>query len=145
MWADDSCGVQVRRSDRFFGKFTGCAGFFTLLSEADAAMSINPSRRVFFGPRMEFLYARDRIEAPEGLPLWWHPGSSYPEESTAKIVERWKAARFDLLVFAHNDRTRIPQQILNDIDQNYREVPALSGADGDPEAHADVFIRRSSR
>ena len=142
MWGKDSCGPQSSRSDRFFGNFNACTGFFTVLSETDAAVAATSSKHVFFGPRMEFLYARDRVRSPLGLPLWWHPGSSYPEEDTVKVVEAWEENRFDLLLFPHNDRTRLPQRILDDIARNYRELPAVAAADSDPEAHVDVFLRR---
>lgn len=142
VWGRDSCGPQISRRDRFFGRFSACAGLFTVLSETDAALSENASKRVFFGPRMEFLYARDGISSPIGLPLWWHPGSSYPEKDTATVVREWEADRFDLLLFPHNDRTRVPQKILDDIARDYRELPPSALADGDPEAHVDIFLRR---
>ena len=142
VWGRDSCGLQTSRNDRFFGKFSACSGFFTVLSETDAALSATSSKHVFFGPRMEFLYARNGIPSPIGLPLWWHPGSSYPEEDTTKVVQAWEADQFDLLIFPHNDRTRVPKKILDDMAQNYRQVLPSAEADKDPEAHVDVFLRR---
>ena len=142
VWGRDSCGVQIERKDQFFGDFSGCAGFFNVLSETDAALAQHPSQHVFFGPRMEFLYARDKIKSPPGLPLWWHPGSSYPERDTTEIVQAWEADQFDLLLFPHNDRTRVPQKIMDDIAQKYRELPPSADADREPESHVDVFLRR---
>jgi len=63
------------------------------------------------------------VVSPIALPLWWHPGSSFPETALHDIIQAWSTDRFDVLIFLHDDRTRIPGAILHAIDQNYRAVP----------------------
>lgn len=120
VWADPSCGpLFLWQQDRFFGRFKECAPFFTFLQETDQIVAKRSGARVFFGPRLEFLYARDHFTSPKGLPLWWHPGTSFPLGQEQAVVTAWKASHFDVLLFLHNDRTQIPRGILDEIDHNY--------------------------
>jgi len=100
-----------------------------VVAEASEAATRRSGGSVFFGPRMEFLYAALRIESPKGLPIWWHPGSSYPLNRHGQIVLRWRASRFRTLVFLRGDFTRIPVGILRSIARDYfavKEFPDLS-------------------
>lgn len=75
--------------------------------------------RVFCGPRIEFCYMDNAIQSPRELPLWWHPGSSYPLFAEGDVIENFKANKFTLLIFLHGDRTRMPRPILDYIAKTY--------------------------
>ena len=124
MWAEDSCGARVAFDDRFFGRFHACQAFPDVLHEMDEALAeLPPGSHVFLGTNLEFGYARSRIASPLYLPLWWHPGTSYPESKTDKISAAWGADRFDRLIFVHGDRDNIPPGILQQIARSYVPVP----------------------
>lgn len=123
-WAEDSCGVPNNFEDAFFGDFFGCDIFASLLKEVDAAINSHPGAKVFFGVRMEFLYARHRLASPKDLPLWWDPATSYPNSMEGAIVRAWESHHFDLLVFSHSERIYIPQRILDDIARDYTAIPS---------------------
>ncbi len=133
-WAEDSCGARVELRDAFFGEFYGCAPFGGVLAETDAALAMHPEAKVFFGSRMEFLYARDRIRSPEQLPLWWDPGTSYPLAMEAEVASAWRDHGFDLLMFPRSERVGIPARILNDMDRDYVISPGTK--------YVDVYLRR---
>jgi len=63
-----------------------------------------------FGPRIEFLYAQWLLPSPKGLPLWWHPGSSYfvgrDLDEISQTIRGWERVRFITL---RKDLTRMPQ------------------------------------
>ena len=140
-WAAAGCGPDTERNVSFFGDFHGCAAFFSVLDKTDSAVLTHPGAHVFFGPRMEFQYARDHLTSPRGLPLWWHPGSSFPEGALPQIVQAWQDNHFDLLVFLHGDRTRVPGAILHLIDRDYTEI-TNPASPSNPDAEIDVYVRR---
>ncbi len=146
-WASASCGPLTAHRDPFFGNFHACASFFSVLAEVDAVHARYPTAHVFFGPRMEFLYARDHIASPRGLPLWWHPGSSFPEAVLPQILQAWNENHFDVLIFLHDDRTRVPAAILQAVQQHYVAAP-VPGSASSPQpapgadAPIDVYLRR---
>jgi hypothetical protein len=107
-WAGSSYGRTVRIHDRFFGDFKTHASFAALLKEVDGVVSSSRDKRIFFGPRMEFLYARENLASPLYLPLWWHPGTSYPLDQEANVEKNWLNDNFDVLIFAKNDRNLFP-------------------------------------
>lgn len=133
-WAEDSCGSRILLRDPFFGHFWSCGLFVQVLKESDAALASHSGARVFFGPRLEALYARDGLPSPQHLPVWWHPGTSYALPREKSVIHAWEADRFDLLIFGKNDRTRIPQEILDDIDKEFVIIPGTSAT--------DIFVRR---
>jgi hypothetical protein len=148
-WGGDACGIpaEIDHADTFFGDFYNCRAFFSVLAESDAALAAHPGKRIFFGPRMEFLYARDGLHSPRGLPMWWHPGSSYPESSEAEVERTWEDNHFDELLFLHRDRTRLPKAILAKIEREYvlAEPQSLQGFWEEREemdAHVDLYVRR---
>ncbi len=146
-WADTSCGPLVNHRDPFFGSFHACGPFFSVLSAVDAIHGTHPSSRIFFGPRMEFLYAREHQLSPVGLPLWWHPGSSFPETALPQIIRAWNDNQFEVLIFLHDDRTRVPATILSTIDTKYQRVAVTEATQrkaSSPlaEGQIDVYVRR---
>jgi hypothetical protein len=113
----------------FFRHLTAGPILHRVVAEASEAVKLRSGRTVFFGPRMEFLYAALRIESPRGLPLWWHPGTSYPLDQRTEIFSRWNASQFQTLVFLNRDFTRIPPVILRLVARDYllvKEFPDLS-------------------
>ncbi len=148
-WGVDGCGFRLKQqNDPFFGQFKNCAPFFSVLGEVDAAVAAHPGARIFFGPRMEFLYAREHVASPEGLPLWWHPGTSFPFSAGPAVLNAWQNDHLDLLIFLHDDRTRVPQPILDLMSRRYTETtvtPKLpAGAEPHSEAGIDIYVPRSA-
>ncbi len=74
---------------------------------------------VFFGPRLEFMYAMFERPSPRGLPIWWHAGTSFPLADTALVADRWSRARFDLLVFLRDDDSRMPAEVIDRIRRDH--------------------------
>ncbi len=101
--------------------------FQRVLQQITAVLGQYPRAKVFFGPRMEFGYAVFNKPSPPRLPIVWDPGGMYPFGMDGEIVERFQAARFELLIFLAGDFTSVPQAILDDIDRHYRPLtsPAL--------------------
>jgi hypothetical protein len=54
---------------------------------------------VFFGPALEFAYAAFGFTPPKGLPVWWHPGTSYSPRDNATIATRFRSNLPKLVVF----------------------------------------------
>lgn len=133
-WAGKHYGRKIEIHDPFFGDFTTRQAFGLVLQEADVITSHSSGKRIFFGPRMEFLYARDRLTSPSHLPLCWHPGTSYPMALESSVEDAWEKDKFDVLIFNKDDRTRFPEKILNDISAEYT-------FDGSQKA-IDVYYRR---
>lgn len=148
VWAEaETCGVEARIRDRFFGSFTTCRNLSSVIEETDSAIHTLAPRSVFFGPRMEFLYARERLASPRGLPLWWHPGSSYPLSSLPAILAAFDADRPQVLIFLHDDRSHMPAALLDRMSREYQQIPhppAQHHPDlaDDPTAQIDIYIRR---
>jgi hypothetical protein len=84
---------------------------------------------VFCGPRLEFCYMDNGLASPSGLPLWWHPGSSYPLQLETAIIRQFEASQFTLLIFLHDDRTRMPPPILHYIESKYTRQDGFSDLD----------------
>jgi hypothetical protein len=126
---------NVVRGGYFDGLGTG-PWFATVLSEIEAVGRSSTGQRVFYGPRIEFGYQVTGASSPTGLPIWWHPGSSYAVADTDAITRRFVQDRFDLLVFSRGDRTRVPSQILDYITAKYELVPGFYAL--------DVYRRRGS-
>jgi hypothetical protein len=119
-WAGNAYGPKVAIHDHFFGDFTARQAFADLLHETDSVVSQSRGKRIFFGPRMEFLYARESIVSPLHLPVWWHPGSSYAVSHEAIVDKAWDDDHFDVLIFAKHDRTRFPARLLQEIQTRYQ-------------------------
>jgi hypothetical protein len=67
---------------------------------------------VILGPRLEFLYAQWRLHSPIGLPLWWHPGSSYSVGTDLPgILGSLDSALPASFVTLGDDFTRLPEEM----------------------------------
>ncbi len=148
VWAEaETCNAEARIDDPFFGSFTTCRNLASVLEQTDAAIHAFKPRSVFFGPRMEFLYAREHIASPRGLPLWWHPGSSYPVSAVPEILSAFEADRPQLLIFLRDDRSHMPAALLDRMSREYQQLPSPPAPDyralaDDPTANIDIYIRR---
>ena len=148
VWAEaETCSSEAHIHDPFFGVFTTCRNLGSVLEETDSTIHTLAPQSIFFGPRMEFLYARERLASPRGLPLWWHPGSSYPAQSLPEILAAFEADRPQLLIFLHDDRSHMPTALLDRMSREYHQLPhppAPHYADlaTDPTAQIDIYIRR---
>ena len=114
-------------SDRFLGYFGGTAKLWQVLAQVDQVRAANPQASIFFGPRLEFLYAREHLTSPQGLPVWWHPGTSYPVAAEPQIVQNWIVHKYDLVVLDASDDEglrRLPVQVVNTL---HHEYAILSG------------------
>lgn len=118
-WAGPAYGPEVTIHDSFFGAFETRQAFADLLREVDTVVSHSRDERIFFGPRMEFLYARERIASPLDLPIWWHLGTSYAISQESNVENNWEKDHFELLIFAKGDRTRFPARLLANMDSEY--------------------------
>ena len=83
-----------------------------------AAVLSNPGP-YFFGPRIEFNYAVQRVPSPTHLPAWWHPGVAFGMDQEAHLVQVWKGHRFQTLVFLKGDYSFYPEEFMNAIAQDY--------------------------
>jgi hypothetical protein len=108
-----------------------------VLGELDQLHHADPHGTMFFGPRLEFGYRVTGVPSPRGMPLWWHPGSSYAIADEGRVVRTFIDRRFDTLVFLGDDRTRMPQALLVYIDAHYARVPAAG--------ELQIFRRRPIR
>jgi len=96
----------------FFESLKAGPWFQRILQQMQSIVAANPGRKFFFGTRLEFGYAAFGKPSPRGLPVWWHPGTSYPLRSEGAIVRRFQESKFDVLIFARNDFTRTPAGIV---------------------------------
>lgn len=93
--------------------------FVRVLGEIGRLHQEQPQSSVFFGPRLEFGYRLTNTSSPRGLPLWWHPGSSYAITDEPLVVRAFAERNFDTLVFLGGDVTRMPDRLLTLIHHRY--------------------------
>jgi hypothetical protein len=126
---------------------------FEVISEAEAFLrgkdfSSSSGKKIFFGPRIDFLYAAFHLPVESGLPLWWeqipsrHHGEQRPVETNLHAggdiasrsnssdepldprVQRFIDAKFDYCVFVMDDKgapdmTFMPADIHDEIYEHY--------------------------
>lgn len=124
---DDLYGVDLPPLEQgFFKDFSPSPRMAGVLKETERALAQRqPNDTVFFGPRVEFLYAAYQVPSPKHLPLWWHPGASYPRRSEKRIIEAFRKHAFNWLVFLHGPNfTRTPPALAKIVlGPEYRPVP----------------------
>ena len=106
----------------FFDKLRTGLVFSGILYEIQSIKRDSPNSKLFFGPRLEFGYALTLTHSPYGMPLWWHPGSSYSVNDEGKVVSMFMENNFDILIFSRHDRTRMPSSVLRHIERNFHEI-----------------------
>ncbi len=113
-------GPLTRVEDGYFSGLLAGPRFHEVRREIRTTLNDwGQDSRVFCGPRIEFCYMDNAIQSPRELPLWWHPGSSYPLYAEGDVIENFKANKFMLLIFLRGDRTRMPRPILDYIAKTY--------------------------
>lgn len=117
----DKNNVDKISNGYFSGLFVGNR-LYQVIAEIEAIRKSQPNSNIFFGPRVEFGYALTNTISPKGLPLWWHPGTSYSLNDSENVIGEFMARNFDILVFLRDDRTRIPEEILIHINSTYKKV-----------------------
>lgn len=90
-----------------------------VVNQVQNVLEIEKPGTVFFGPRMEFLYSQFKINSPQGLPIWWHEGTSYLAADEPSFRKTFTSLKFDILIFFKNDYTRIPISIMQIIASEY--------------------------
>jgi hypothetical protein len=138
MWANDAYGGMLPVGDTFFGPLQAAQALRSILADSDAIVAARPGERIFFGPRLEFLYARDHLPSPLHLPLWWHTGTSFPAGWETNVNRAWEGDRFDVLIFYRNaeddGRLLMTPQVQADVTSQFRELPGTSAI--------QVFVRK---
>jgi hypothetical protein len=125
--------AEVRLSDGYFEDVYVGTNFASILDEVHKVRDRWLGANIYFGPRIEFSYLETQTPSPKHFPLWFHPGTSYPTKDEGHVIEAFKNADFDILIFAKNDRTRLPVEILEFVNLWYTQNPQYNSV--------DVFIR----
>jgi hypothetical protein len=87
--------------------------------EAASTASCGEGSQVVLGPRLEFLYPQWSVPSPRGLPLWWHPGSSFSvEHDLPGILESLESMRPIQFVSLGDDFTRLPDQLVEQLTES---------------------------
>jgi hypothetical protein len=75
--------------------------------DSAAALNNKPVRdlNVYFGPRLQWAYAANRVRSPLGQPIWWHPSVGFPAVDETKYVRLLAQHRFDVAIFLKGDTT----------------------------------------
>lgn len=102
----------------FSGLKTGKT-FLKVLEEITRAKNEYNNHKIFFGTHMEFGYLYTKTPSPRGMPLWWHPGTSYGLFDEKKIIENFIRSKFDVVIFLKDYRFRMPPEISIFIMDNY--------------------------
>jgi len=94
--------------------------------QMEALVIVNRSRRIFFGPRMQWAYAAFALPAPEHQPVWWHPGVSFPLADEATYIDSFFKKENEVLVFLKNDMTYYRADLIDGIRARYDEDQSYS-------------------
>ncbi len=66
-------------------------------SEVDYIEKLNSTRdmsHAFFGDTLQWAYAAFHLQSPKGLPVWWHPGVSFPDGDQTFYIKEWVSRKF---------------------------------------------------
>jgi len=78
-----------------------------VLGQTRRVLSAFPDSKVFFGPRMECMYAVFDKPLTPGMPLLWDGGNLYPKERVAYFLLKFQEEDPDVLIFLKDDFTRM--------------------------------------
>ncbi len=116
----------------FFKGVLGSPRLRDVIGEMEAAVERyappqgQQSSSVYFGPRLEFAYAAFGIPSPKHLPVWYHPGNSYPEALGDTIAAAFVSQEFEMGVFLKSDQapdfTYLPARITQDFEQHFQRI-----------------------
>jgi hypothetical protein len=124
----ESPTTETVDSGYFSGLKTG-AHLKAVLDEIHQFVPQDSATPIFFGPRIEFGYALTNNTSPHGFPLWWHPGTSFALRDEELVIGLFKKQNFSTIIFLKNDRTRVPQPILDYIASHYTQIPGTTALD----------------
>lgn len=108
----------------FFQGFQGSPTLERTIQQAQLAARGS----VFYGSRLEWMYAATGRPSPKGFPIWWDPASSFPKTLTEHFEHVWEDKHFDTLIFCRWDAPfygpEFGEAILTDysIDNRYSEL-----------------------
>jgi hypothetical protein len=74
---------------------------------------------VFLGPRLEFAYAVFGLPAPQGLPIWWDPGTAFTHGDEPAMIEAWRQRHFKTVILLAGDSTYYPPPFVKLINATY--------------------------
>jgi hypothetical protein len=91
----------------FFSGLQASPRLQKVLLQTSEVLSRYPSKKVFFGPRMEFEYAVFNKPVTPGMPLLWDVGNLFPQERFPYFLLNFQREDPDLLIFLWHDYTRM--------------------------------------
>lgn len=106
-------------------------------SEVQRFLDDGGSRNIFFGPRVEFAYALFGVSPPNQMPLWFHPGLSWPLRAEGALTERWASRSFDVVILYKNDAGEMPDRMKDLIRQGYEFRSPGFGF-----THASIWVKK---
>ncbi len=98
--------TQTIRSG-FFSGLQSAPRLRKVISETGEVLSRYPSKKVFFGPRMEFEYAVFNQPLTPGMPLLWDTGNLFSPDRILPLLLTFQHDDPDLLIFLKDDYTRM--------------------------------------
>ena len=116
-WEPDSTLV-IEHQGFFKGVSTGPA-LIAFQREVQSFITNGGSKHIFFGPRVEFGYAAFGVYPPKQLPLWFHPGLSWPLRAENGLIDRWVSHSFDVVILFRNDSGEMPERLKEIIRNEY--------------------------
>jgi hypothetical protein len=79
-----------------------------------------PDAKIYIGPRIDFGYAVFGIRPARGLPLFWDPFKNGNLKKSQAMVERFKQAGFERLIFLQDDHIFFPDTLVEYIHSTYQ-------------------------
>jgi hypothetical protein len=119
-WEETDNRTPIR--DGFFTNLTATPRMQRVQEEAHRAAATLP-KPMFLGPRLEFDYADLRLPSPRNWPVYYQPGTSFRRSDIGRLNQVWAGAHFGTLMFLGDDRTFLPDDLLETIDRDYQRVP----------------------
>ena len=89
--------------------------FKDTLAEVEDLVRKNSSKKIYFGPRMQWGYAAFRFPPPVGQPVWWHPGTAFSLSDEHSLEDKWIAEQFAVCVFTRDDFTYFSREFMQKI------------------------------
>ena len=124
----ESVGADQPVHDGFFQDMHSTRYFNELDHEVERAKNSSPGP-VFFGPRLEFEYADQKLPSPLGWPVYYQPGTSFARSDVPRLTQLWIDQNFQTLIFLKQDRTFYPDDLLQAIDAHYVLQPGYNDVD----------------
>ena|GEM_PF-6963851 len=81
------------------------------------------NNRLWFGNRLQMMYASFDLPSPTGFPVWYHPGVSMKEGDEIEYLEKLKTLNPTHLIFPKNDFAFLPKNIEIWMNTNYIRQP----------------------